>query len=170
MTARPTAGCGAACLVFWNEAWLKPVEAGRPVLTGREIVGARCGTGSTEDEVWARTLADDSNANDPTYRCQATCLPDASSPLPWWDLRQYLEDYTSGNVTLAELAGGLAYVLFFTVFRVAGRLPGTEGSRQPLRPRPGAAWRGAVPASVRARSNPVSQRPPAGWTSSRARP
>jgi hypothetical protein len=32
--------------------------------------------------------------------CQATQLPYATASLPWWDFRQYLEDYASGNVGL----------------------------------------------------------------------
>ncbi|HYL80159.1 MAG TPA: hypothetical protein VEU07_05065, partial [Candidatus Acidoferrum sp.] len=36
------------------------------------------------------------------YRCQATEMLKASSPLPWWDLRQYVRDVRSGNVRPAE--------------------------------------------------------------------
>jgi hypothetical protein len=30
--------------------------------------------------------------------------------LPWWDVRQYLEDYTSRNATISQLLGGGIYV------------------------------------------------------------
>jgi hypothetical protein len=109
-------GCGAACLLFWKEAWLKPVFA-----PGSPTSGSRCG-GSTEKEVWAATRAPAYRDDDPIFRCQATQLPTATTPLAWWDVRQYLEDYTSGNVSLGELARGLAYVSFFAVYRRAWRL------------------------------------------------
>jgi hypothetical protein len=37
-----------------------------------------------------------------------------SSPLlPWWDVRQYVEDYTSGNLTLRRLFNGFAYITYY---------------------------------------------------------
>jgi hypothetical protein len=38
--------------------------------------------------------------------------------LKWWDIRQYLEDYTSGNVTLGKMVRGFCY---FGYRVVAGR-------------------------------------------------
>ena len=51
-----------------------------------------------ESDVWAGTRLPDSNENDPVYVCQATQLPYATTDLAWWDVRQYFEDYWSGNV------------------------------------------------------------------------
>ena len=106
-------GCGAACLIFWKEAWLKPIPGPHRARRGRPLRGA-AGQRSTEDDVWAGTRAAGSTEDDPTYRCQATALPAATAPLPWWDVRQYVEDYTSGNVGPRSWPG-LAYVLFFTL-------------------------------------------------------
>jgi hypothetical protein len=50
-----------------------------------------------------------------TYVCQNTQVKFATEPQPWWDLRQYVEDYTSGNVKLSELAVGLLYSTWRTV-------------------------------------------------------
>ena len=100
-------GCGAACLIFWKEAWLKPIPGPHRATARPAAPPGRRGQGSTEDDVWAGTRAAGSTEDDPTYRCQATALPAATAPLPWWDVRQYVEDYTSGNVGLRELAGGL---------------------------------------------------------------
>ena len=48
---------------------------------------------------------------DPVYVCQATRLPWATSDLEWWDIRQYVEDYLSGNVGLWRLlCGGVYFV------------------------------------------------------------
>ena len=125
-------GCGAACLIFWKEAWLKPIPGPHRAKARPAARRGRRGQGSTEDDVWAGTRAAGSTEDDPTYRCQATALPAATAPLPWWDVRQYVEDYTSGNVGLRELAGGLAYVLFFTLLRLARRCARPAGSRSPV--------------------------------------
>jgi hypothetical protein len=117
-------GCGAACLIFWKEAWLKPVTGPGDREPRSLRAGGSSVAGSTEQDVWAGTRAAGSTKDDPTYRCQATALPAATAPLPWWDVRQYVEDYTSGNVGLRELAGGLAYALFFTLLRIARRWRG----------------------------------------------
>ena len=45
-----------------------------------------------EADVWAATRAPESRDSDPIYSCQATTLPVYTRPLPWWDVRQYLED------------------------------------------------------------------------------
>ena len=52
---------------------------------------------------------------EPRYVCQNTQVKFATQPLPWWDLRQFVEDYTSGNVKLSELAKGLLYSAWRTV-------------------------------------------------------
>jgi glycosyltransferase involved in cell wall biosynthesis len=102
------AGCGAACLIFWKDAWLKRVEDARPVESSvsRTDASDLC----SEDDVRAATRAADWTERDPTYSCQATELGRATRPLAWWNVCQYLEDYESGNVSLGELAGGVAYV------------------------------------------------------------
>jgi hypothetical protein len=47
--------------------------------------------------------------------CQNTQIKFATKPLEWWDLRQYVEDYTSGNVPLPQLAAGLLYSVWRTI-------------------------------------------------------
>ncbi len=102
-------GCEAACLIFWKESWLKRVDgdtASETAPRDQPSQHAQC----TEDElrsgVKIPATADDS---DPTYVCQNTQIKFATQPLAWWDARQYLEDYTSGNVRLSQFASGLLY-------------------------------------------------------------
>jgi hypothetical protein len=105
-------GCQAGCLIFWKEAWLKRVDDKiHPAGAARtEETGAGC----TESDVWARTRAVGSeNAADPSYVCQATQVPYATTDLAWWDVRQYIEDYTSGNVTLWQLFKGFVYSTYY---------------------------------------------------------
>jgi hypothetical protein len=84
-------GCEAACLIFWKEAWLKRVEPASAT-SGAALPAVRPSRAGCTEEVKF-----------------------ATQPLPWWDVRQYLEDYTSGNVKLSELAIGLLYSTWRTV-------------------------------------------------------
>lgn len=119
-------GCQAACLIFWKEAWLERVEGPEApprrhgAFSGGESVPND--RGPTERDVRAAVCAPGDEGNtDPTYICQATLLPEATTLLPWWDFRQYLEDYTSGNTSLWQLASGGVYVCYDSLVRFAGR-------------------------------------------------
>src|SRR4029079_16704692 len=72
-------------------------------------------TGCTEAVVGEGTQATESNPADPTFVCQATQLPYATTALAWWDVRQYVEDYRSGNVTIWRLFSGFIYSLYYNV-------------------------------------------------------
>jgi len=102
-------GCEAACLLFWKDAWLKPADtASRPAAPLAEAppMAGAC----SEERVMAATRAPASTDGQPVrYVCQATELLRASTPLPWWDLRQYVDDYRSGNATLRRMAQGAVY-------------------------------------------------------------
>jgi hypothetical protein len=71
------------------------------------------GGGCSESDVWAHTQLAGANGGEPTYLCQVTAVPDATSDLNWWDLRQYLEDYRSGNVGLGRILSGLIYSMYY---------------------------------------------------------
>jgi hypothetical protein len=112
-------GCQAGCLLYWKQAWLKPVS-GDP----RKIAALRTETPSvdvdaaprtrcSESEVWARTQISDPNGGAPKYVCQVTQVPYATTPLAWWDVRQYVEDYWSGNVGLGRIFSGLIYSIYY---------------------------------------------------------
>jgi hypothetical protein len=104
---RAYGGCQAGCLIFWKSAWLKPVDG--PGLEPR--AGApepKC----TENDVRrATTYADLSGET--RYSCQATELLRYTEPLRWWDARQYVEAYTSGNRSLLEICRGLWYLWYY---------------------------------------------------------
>lgn len=108
-------GCQASCMIFWKEAWLKRApgpqtaaanaEANDALPAGCAAAPVRCSEQTVIEETEARSSVP---GGDPGYRCQATELQKATEPLPWWHITQYLEDYTSGNVTLREImASGL---------------------------------------------------------------
>jgi hypothetical protein len=105
-------GCEAGCLIFWKEAWLKRVAgpSSAPVAPNQDL-GNRVASGCREGDVWAGTKTAASNGTtDDVYVCQATQVPAATEPLPWWSVRQYVEDFTSGNVGLNRMACGFIYM------------------------------------------------------------
>lgn len=104
------AGCHAACLLFWKEAWLKPADGPAPPLAK--------GEGCTEEAVRAAVRADDDPATgEERYRCQATDLLLFTAKLRNLDPRQYVRDLTSGNVGPAEMVRTFSYFGFNFVFR-----------------------------------------------------
>jgi hypothetical protein len=113
----PYGGCQASCLIFWKEAWLKRVVS--PDLSAEEPAAERdpplaSWEGCTEQDVWAGTrAAGPQDEQDPAYVCQATQVPYASHDLAWWDPRQYVEDYTSGNVGLWRIVKGFVYSCYY---------------------------------------------------------
>jgi len=117
-------GCQAGCLIFWKEAWLKPLcetvnDAHRPFkseppINKRSINQACC----SEDDVWSETRVNNTESTEgPRFVCQATQLPYFTKLLPWWDIRQYLEDYASGNVTLGRMMCGFVYAIYQMVIK-----------------------------------------------------
>jgi hypothetical protein len=109
-------GCQAECLLFWKEAWLKPVDES-------DSPPSQCSPGSdpdsrplpapggcTEEVLEAATRI--STAEEPVYSCQATCIPRFSTFLPGSDVTQYVEAYTSGNVRLSKMFAPILFRLF----------------------------------------------------------
>jgi hypothetical protein len=111
-------GCQAECLIFWKEAWLKPIEekanSNHVSRDGnaREHKAQINGIGCSEDDVWQATCVRGQQDDDTRYMCQATQLPVFTTPLSWWDVRQYIEDYVSGNVSLSTILRGFVYVSY----------------------------------------------------------
>jgi len=98
-------GCQARCLLFWKTAWLR--FAGDP-----EGPTASRGGGPTTDDLHRAAR----RPGEPVrYASQATELIRATTPLAWWDPRQYVRDVFSGNV-------GLGAALITPVFVVLHRL------------------------------------------------
>jgi hypothetical protein len=44
-----------------------------------------------------------------------TQVPSATTPLAWWDVRQYAEDYRSGNVGLSRIFCSLIYWMYYSL-------------------------------------------------------
>jgi hypothetical protein len=103
-------GCQAACLIFWKEAWLKPVDGSQ---SAKSVPATVTNAGCTEEDVWNAVWHPGSTSQDIRYACQATELPRYTRLLPWWDIRQYIEDYRSGNVSLRQVLYGAIYAAYY---------------------------------------------------------
>lgn len=111
-------GCQAACLIFWKIAWLKPIgSTSRPSeAPSQSPTGTDQEAGCTEADVWAGTQNRKSHDDGETrYVCQATQLPDFTTLLPWWNIAQYFEDFTSGNTTIGRMIRGFIFAGFFNL-------------------------------------------------------
>ena len=111
-------GCQAGCLLYWKHQWLKEMNGSPDGIDAVAAVPAvpleDCqNTGCTEDDVFRLTQIRDLSGGSPTYACQATQVHCATDSLAWWDLRQYFEDYWSGNVGLKRIVDGLIYSAYF---------------------------------------------------------
>lgn len=112
-------GCQAECLMFWKQAWLKKVDGAIPLEVVADLAlcstsGAQCGC--TESDVENGTLATNQGVPiDQVFVCQNTQIPYATTELQWWDVRQYIEDYTSGNATLQQLVNAAVYSCYYYV-------------------------------------------------------
>ena len=112
-------GCQSACSIFWKEAWLKPVSGSNESAVSSQQSANSISTSvdpsaksssCTEADVWGGTrLGIEKGGEEPRYICQGTQVLDFTKPLPWWDIRQYIEDYSSGNVTPGRFIRGLIY-------------------------------------------------------------
>lgn len=83
-------GCQLGCMLFWKEAWLRSVRAGRP---------AEGPAGPKPATAFRVTSASDPER----YFCQATELPRATAPgNPFWKPGQYLRLLKVRTFTLSE--------------------------------------------------------------------
>jgi hypothetical protein len=108
--------CEAQCTIFWKEAWLKRTAGPQASASRRETIAAAAVVPTAanqrvcnEDVVRASCIKGGASS-DSTYVCQATLLPNFTQPLSPMNIRPYVEDYQSGNVTsVARMAPRFIY-------------------------------------------------------------
>ncbi len=110
--------CQAGCLLYWKDAWLKPVddaEAAAPDTPERVSPPA-----ATRETLLAEAdRPDPAGSGERVYSCQATELLAATTrTLKWWEPEQYVEDVRSGNASVSNVVRGLM-VGFFNKFQQA---------------------------------------------------
>jgi hypothetical protein len=107
-------GCEAGCLLFWKEAWLRTVEE---QATDGPV-------GVTRATLESRTSRPDPAApGERLYVCQATELLAASTPLRFWDVRQYVRELRSRNVSFGTMATSLVLSWYNVLRRKLGLKP-----------------------------------------------
>lgn len=139
-------GCQAGCVIFWKTAWLKPAHTRTRLSEAHEeihprLVNIAVGQGCSESVVRDRVRVPDKDGDGFAYFCQTTRIQ-YEKPLPWWDIRQYLEDYSSGNVSLPRLFRDTIYSMYYNLSQ-SGLGLGTPMRRIYERLRPlwgGLAW------------------------------
>ena len=131
-------GCQAGCLLFWKEAWLRPVDP-------QEAEGTTSrsdAVGASREALLGATQVGTNEAGQTLFSCQATELLKASKGLlPWWDPSQYVQDVASGNSTVPRVVRALLVGLFnrfqranarflprFCLIRGCKRYPFIEGT------------------------------------------
>lgn len=115
-------GCQAYCLLFFKEAWLEPVT---------DDVQPDSSESASPREDWASQASQESDLTlrldgfahpaDNHYRCQATELLAASSPLT--GRSHYLNDLRTRNVPLSKALRALPFALVNRFQRASQRLP-----------------------------------------------
>ena len=102
-------GCQARCLFYWKEAWLKRVKP-----NGSQEKASATASGKntfTRDDLIRATRSEGQgeNAGKVIFSCQATEVLRASTPLPWWDIRQYYRDVCWGNAGVSDVMRGMFF-------------------------------------------------------------
>jgi hypothetical protein len=119
------AGCQASCLLYWKEAWLKPVG---PDARGADrdpadaaAMSAAAPASATVETLDRATRVDAAGSDEPIYSCQATDLPKAApTHIRGWDLGQSVRDVRVGNARVWPMVKGLL-ILGFNKYQNASK-------------------------------------------------
>ena len=93
-------GCQYGCLLFWKEVWLRRVDhvsAGGD-LQRKDERAVRRPAITREGLVLTTKRKAPAPEEDDLHVCQATELRRFTTPIRWWDPRQYVRELRSGNV------------------------------------------------------------------------
>ncbi len=116
-------GCQAACRLYWKDDWLARMAPN--ALPPRRPDDAALTALARVAEANARQAR-----NREYHRCQATEAPRASTKLHGWDLRQYLREAQSGNVTWGRMLAMLAFRILPWELRGLLRRPAAQLPRE----------------------------------------
>jgi hypothetical protein len=107
-------GCQASCLLYWKEAWLKPVSPDGDLAQLGAKAEPALGAGTVTVETLERaTRFDGQGSSEPIYSCQATDLPKAAPDhIRGWDLGQSVRDVQAGNARVWPMVMGLLILAF----------------------------------------------------------
>lgn len=108
-------GCQTACLIYWKEAWLKRAEPEQAIAAEAEPIHLPL--------LDMNTRKPSGPDGSPRYSCQATeLLRAAPTCLPTRDLRQYVTDVRTGNVSAFGSLKAFLIVMFNRVQGLSKRI------------------------------------------------
>lgn len=115
-------GCQAECRYSWKEAWLRRVTPDTPPAppfpsADREALLARTSLGVQ------RAVPVDGGGAELRWRCQATDLPAATTPVKLWNPLSYTRELTRGNVSLTHFVEVMGRAAVQEPMRKLGMLP-----------------------------------------------
>jgi len=103
-------GCQTACLLYWKEAWLRPVPQEEAQAAPPRAPSATSVDTSILDKATRKEPDLDGTER---FACQATeILRAAPSQLRFWDVEQYVADLKSGNAGVFAVLRSLMFRLF----------------------------------------------------------
>jgi hypothetical protein len=111
-------GCQAGCLLFWREEWLE-----RPDGVPLRSVPQQSSPVATEETLKADTVAGTDRDGTTVYRCAATEVLRATTPLPALEPTQYVADVRSRNFAALYVLRGLLVLAFNQFQAVTRKLP-----------------------------------------------
>jgi hypothetical protein len=114
-------GCQRNCLIFWKEAWLKPVDAG-----GLAPAAVLSSADPSPDEDLPPPRKNG------RYFCQSTELAGATSPLSRWNVAHFVRDLVHGELTffrLLQIVSRMAFNRLLLLFG-RGKIGSLRGTRQ----------------------------------------
>ena len=124
-------GCQAGCLLFWKEAWLKSVrgpKSGAEMDAEKQPQGTDVGSRSAGFRctleilgLATRVLDVEGEDTEEQYRCQATELLRATTPIKGRNPQQYIQDLVSGNVRLNDFVRYGMIAVFNIIMRLHWR-------------------------------------------------
>ena len=128
-------GCQAECLNFWKEAWLEHVDGAQ----GDNAAPADGAAAEQVRERLMRTSVTSGEGEEPVYSCQATMLPEYTTPLSPWAFGQYWRDLTTNRVGLGRMlrvaflsaygalvSSGVAHRLWVGIYDSVQRMRGKQ--------------------------------------------
>jgi hypothetical protein len=117
--------CQRGCLLFWMEAWLKPVRGGDTPQAPASVL----------DDAAADRLRQSPTRDGERYLCQSTALLAATRPLSRWNISAFLKEIWRGELTLRDFLKIVARTMLHRFLRMSPdrKLAGTA-----LRPSGGA--------------------------------
>ena len=132
-------GCEARCLIIWKTAWLQHVDGPHGEAVAQDLAQDPGQAAAYLPKLQTLTRRADQNGK-PRYRCQVTEIAPATTEIPAWDLRHFVEDVSAGNISPRDLlteVGALARTaLTKGASKLQSRLPedgrrGLAGRRTP---------------------------------------